>query len=207
MLELHAGGSRSDGLVLHAVLPPAGRQVHAAGLPRTCRASSTAPKRSWPTFASKLGIGHLADDGRRAVLVRRGRVSGRVRPRDRACRSTSSSSTTHARRRSTSLLDAMRAGTYDVAPMAQTEAPGAHVDRSRRTRRSRGRSRAGARRRLEPEQCGRRRRQERRDHARQHRQPTSRSSPRRRNERSSRFARARPETVDERSRRCRSLRC
>ena len=58
LLELHAGRRRIDGLVLHAVLPQAGRQVHAAGLPQSLVQINGAEE-IMAYFREKLGIGHL----------------------------------------------------------------------------------------------------------------------------------------------------
>ena len=81
MLERHAGRSRRDRFVLYVVLPPAGRQVHAAGLPRA-RVRDQRCGRHHGLLPREAGRRPPADDGGRALFVRRSRVSGGVRSRD-----------------------------------------------------------------------------------------------------------------------------
>ncbi len=76
----YAGRRRVDGLVLHAVLPPAGRQVHAASLPRAL-VRDQRRRRHHGVLSREARRRSPRNDRRRTVLVRRSRVSGGVRPR------------------------------------------------------------------------------------------------------------------------------
>ncbi len=96
------------------------------------------------------------------------------------------------------MLDAMRAGTYAVAPMAQTEAPAARGRVRQDEQIATGRKSPGAIGVDESEQCRRRRRHERHDHARPHHQrATSSVLPKARRERAVVDSRAVVEAVDE----------
>ena len=128
--------SRVDGLVLYAVLPPAGRQVHAAGLPRA-GVLDQRRRRHHGVLPREARRRPSRDDARRPLLLRRSRVSGGVRSRDVHAsqsrfrlRSDAADDRRHARRRCAPVPTRRRADGAD-------RGAGRDVEHSRKTTRSR----------------------------------------------------------------------
>ena len=162
---------RKERFVLYAVLSQARRQVRAAAVPRAGLRDQRRGGYVMAYFREKLGVGHLRDDRRTALFVRRSRVFWRPATGATCMQVNLEFVYDLTPQKIDAMLAAIRAGTFSVPPMPQTDAAGPNVgdapgradlERAQVARRDRRR---------EPEQCRRRRRSQRRHHARPHRRP------------------------------------